>query len=224
MSDTLNTILNQLNVLSNETTARIYKKIVVDEQVLGVNRGPLRQLAKAYIPNHNLGLELWSANILETRLMATMILEPKKLTIQDLDALLIQTQSVTLIDELTFEVFETFQFTTELFEDWLHHSDLMHQRAAWNSAIVQVHRKRLTDVEAKELIDYIEAHLVDTPELVKYAMNRCLVEIGVNYKAYTERCLDIGARLGVYKEVMVAKGCTSPYAPDWINAVLRRKT
>ena len=149
MSDTLNTILNQLNALSNETTARIYKKIVVDEQVLGVNRGPLRQLAKAYIPNHDLGLELWHTNILETRLMATMILEPKKLSIIDIDSLLNQTQSVSLIDELTFEVFETFQFTTELFEDWLHHPDLRLQRAAWNSAIVQVHRKRLTDEEGK---------------------------------------------------------------------------
>lgn len=223
MSDTLNTILNDLKAMSNEKTARIYQKIVVNEKVLGVNRGPLRQMAKAYIPNHDLGLELWSTNTLETRLLAAMILEPKKLSIIDLDALLNQTQSVSLIDELTFEVFETFQLTTELFEDWLHHPDLMHQRAAWNSAIVQVHRKRMTDEEAKELIDYIENHLVNAPELVKYAMNRCLVEIGVNYKAYTERCLEIGASLGVYKEVMVAKGCTSPYAPDWIHAILRRK-
>ncbi len=223
MTDTYQTILNELEALSNENTARIYQKIVVDEKVLGVNRGPLRQMVKAYIPNHELGLELWNTNILETRLMATMILEPKKLSIQDLSELISQTSSVSLIDELTFEVFEIFLYNTELFEDWLHHPDLRLQRAAWNNAIVQVHRKKLTEDEANELIDTIEAHLTDSPEIVKYAMNRCLVETAVNYQAFTERCLDIGARLGVYKEVMVAKGCTSPYAPDWIHALLRRK-
>ena len=224
MSETLNTILNELKANSNETAARIYQKQVVDELVIGVNKGPLRKLAKPYIPNHELGLELWSTNTYETRIMATMILEPKRMTIQDLDELLSQTKSVSVIDELTFEVFETFPFSDKLFKDWVHHQDLIHQRVAWNSLIVQVHRKRITDQQATSLIDQIETNLVTAPELVKYAMNRALVEIGVTHKSLTERCLEIGARLGVYKEVMVAKGCTSPYAPDWINAVLRRKT
>jgi 3-methyladenine DNA glycosylase AlkD len=155
--------------------------------------------------------------------MATMILEPKTMTIQELDDLLSQTKSISVIDELTFEVFETFPFNKQLYEDWLHHPDLIRQRVAWNSVIVEVHRKRVTEEEAKELINHIEAHLVDAPEVVKYAMNRTLVEIALSHQSLTERCLKIGERLGVYKEVMVAKGCTSPYAPDWINAVLRRK-
>jgi len=223
MSETLTKILSELNALSNETTARIYSKIVVDEKVLGVNRGPLRKLAKTYMPNHTLGLELWKTPILETRLMATMILEPKKLTIQDLDALIIQTTSISMIDELTLSVLEDFKDPKALYEAWLHHPDLIHQRAAWNSMIVLVHRKKISVKEADELIDYIETHLVESEEVVRYAMNRCLVEIGVNYPEITQRCLELGERLGVYKEVMVSKGCTSPYAPDWIRAVLRRK-
>lgn len=223
MSETLQTILNELQALSNDTAARIYQKQVVGEKVLGVNKGPLRKLAQSYLRNHALGLELWNTNLYETRIMATMILQPQKLSIQDLDALLIQTTSISVIDELSFEVFETFQYTKALFKDWLHHPDLIHQRVAWNSVIVEVHRKRVTDKEADDLITVIEAHLVSAPEIVKYAMNRCLVEIGITHTSFTARCLEIGTRLGVYKEVMVSKGCTSPYAPDWINAVLRRK-
>jgi len=223
MSETLTKILSELNALSNEAAARIYSKTVVDEKVLGVNRGPLRKLAKTYMPNHALGLELWSTPILETRLMATMILEPKKLSIQDLDALIVQTRSISMIDELTLSVLEEFNDPKTLYEAWLHHPDLVHQRVAWNSMIVLVHRKRISEKEADELIGYIETHLVDSEEVVRYAMNRTLVEIGVNYPELTERCLNIGERLGVYKEVMVAKGCTSPYAPDWIHAILRRK-
>jgi len=223
MTETLNKILNELQENANEMAARIYQKQVTSEKVLGVNKGPVRKLAKKYLPNHALGLELWSTNIYEARIMATMILEPLKMTIKELDELLSQTKSISVIDELTFEVFETFPFNKQLFEDWVNDPDLIRQRVAWNSVIVEVHRKRVPEEKAKELIDYIQEHLVSAPEVVKYAMNRALVEIAVTHKTLTERCLVIGARLGVYKEVMVAKGCTSPYAPDWINAVLRRK-
>lgn len=223
MSETAQIILNQLKTMANEKAARIYQKMVVTETVLGVNKGPTRKLAQAYLPNHELGLELWGINFYETRVMAIMIMEPKKLSIQDLDDLVAQTQSVFVIDELTLEVFESFKFNEELFNQWRHHPDLMHQRCAWNSAIIDVHRKRLTLAEAEARLGDIETRLVDEPELVKYAMNRCMVEIALNYPTLTQRILSTSEKLGVYKEVMVAKGCTSPYAPDWIAAVQRRK-
>lgn len=223
MSETLNTILNDLKAMSNEKTARIYQKTVVNEQVIGVNRGPLRQLAKTYSPNHQLGLELWSTNTLETRLMAAMILDPKQLTLDEVENLINQTNSASLIDELTFNLFETINDPKSYLHAWVLHPNHKLQRAAWNMAIVLAHRSRLTTEEMDELIKHIEANLVSVPELVKYAMNRCLCEIGITHSVFTERCLEIGERLGVYKDVMVSKGCTSPYAPDWIHAVLRRK-
>jgi 3-methyladenine DNA glycosylase AlkD len=216
-------LLNELRALSNEKAARIYQKQVVDELVLGCTKGPVRKIAKAYIPNHELGLELWSTNIYEARIMAIMILDPKRISIKDLDELLNQSKSVAVIDELTLEIFENFKEPRALFEAWIHHKDLMHQRAAWNSLIVLIHRKRLSEQEVTRHLDTIEAHLVSSPEIVKYAMNRAMVEIGINYPSLTQRILTNSERLGVYKEVMVAKGCTSPYAPDWIHAVLKRK-
>lgn len=222
MTELCERILNELKAISNETTARIYSKIVVDEEVLGVNRGPLRRLAKTHQPNHVLGLELWDLPILETRLMAVMLLEPKKLTIQDLDDLLNKTRSISLVDELTLDVFESFTNPQGLFEAWKDHPDLIRQRAAWNCEIVLIHRKKLTEKEAEDRLTAIEASLIQAPEVVKYAMNRAMVEIALNYETLTQRILANSAKMGVYKEVMVAKGCTSPYAPDWIAAVQRR--
>lgn len=36
-------------------------------------------------------------------------------------------------------------------------------------------------------------------------------------------CLALGEKLGVYKDVKVSKGCTSPYALDWIAAGIRKR-
>lgn len=54
-------------------------------------------------------------------------------------------------------------------------------------------------------------------------MNQCLVEIAVTYPDYLEKGRAIGQKLGVYSEMKVAKGCTSAYAPDWIEALLPKK-
>lgn len=33
----------------------------------------------------------------------------------------------------------------------------------------------------------------------------------------------IGEALGVYRDYPVSKGCTSPFAPIWINEMVRRQ-
>ena len=92
-----------------------------------------------------------------------------------------------------------------------------------NNLFVFNHRKPITEQKGQRNFESNEAYPLTTTEIVKYAMNRAMVEIGINYPSLTQRILTNSERLGVYKEVMVAKGCTSPYAPDWIHAVLRRK-
>lgn len=37
------------------------------------------------------------------------------------------------------------------------------------------------------------------------------------------RALAIGEKLGLYRDYPVSKGCTSPFAPIWINEMVRRQ-
>jgi hypothetical protein len=54
-------------------------------------------------------------------------------------------------------------------------------------------------------------------------MNKCLLEIALLTPAYTNRCIAIGKRIGKLNDKKVYKGCTSPYAPEWIAAVLKKR-
>ncbi len=38
-----------------------------------------------------------------------------------------------------------------------------------------------------------------------------------------KRALAIGEKLGVYRDYPCSKGCTSPFAPTWINEMVKRK-
>ena len=58
---------------------------------------------------------------------------------------------------------------------------------------------------------------------VQWTMNSCLVAIGIHFAQYRKRAIAIAESLGVYRDYPVSKGCTSPFAPIWINAMVSRK-
>jgi 3-methyladenine DNA glycosylase AlkD len=220
---TYNEILAQLEALSSEKTAKIYARLGVKESILGVNKGPLRKLAESLGTNEALAQAAWNSGIFEMRLIAITIADPDRLTPKKVETWVTQSESLPVIDELCFTWFETMPLGMDQIHTWINDSTRLHQRCGWNLAIVKAHRKQLANADLSELFHRVERELVSAPSLVQDAMNRCLVEISVTYPEFTQEGLDVGERLGVYKEVRVAKGCTSPYAPDWINAVLKRK-
>jgi 3-methyladenine DNA glycosylase AlkD len=54
-------------------------------------------------------------------------------------------------------------------------------------------------------------------------MNSCLAGIGIHFAKHRKRALAIGEKLGIYRDYPVSKGCTSPFAPIWINEMVRRQ-
>jgi 3-methyladenine DNA glycosylase AlkD len=59
---------------------------------------------------------------------------------------------------------------------------------------------------------------------VQWTMNFCLAGIGIHFPKHRKRALAIGEALGIYRDYPVSKGCTSPFAPIWINEMVRRKS
>ena len=55
-------------------------------------------------------------------------------------------------------------------------------------------------------------------------MNYALAETGINHPEYRERAIAIGEKLGVYRDYPTSKGCTSPFAPIWINEMVSRQS
>jgi 3-methyladenine DNA glycosylase AlkD len=58
---------------------------------------------------------------------------------------------------------------------------------------------------------------------VRWTMNSTLAEIGIHAPKLRKRAIAIGEKLGIYLDYPVAKGCTSPFAPIWISAMVSRK-
>ena len=73
------------------------------------------------------------------------------------------------------------------------------------------------------LLDRIEAEMLTAAPEVQWTMNTALAQIGIHHSKFRARALSIGETLGIYRNYPVSKGCTSPFAPIWINEMVGRQ-
>ena len=216
-------IMEQLALMVDEKRKKILIKQGVNNEVYGIPLGKLRAFGKKIGTNHEIALKLWHSDNFDAMYLATMIIDVKKLEEADLMVLLNDCKHELLVDELTFKVLVLCSFAKKVMKEWISESGLV-GRAGWNLAIGLVMKNKLSNEMIDFLLDDIEQHLQSADPLKQWAMNRCLCEVGIRSEDYRGRCLMMGENLGVYKDVKVAKGCTSPYAPDWIEAGIRIQT
>ena len=98
----------------------------------------------------------------------------------------------------------------------------MAARAGWNLTSQRVVREPDT-VDISKLLDRIEKKMAKEDPLVQWTMNFTLANIGIHHPEHRKRAIDIGEELGIYSDYPTAKGCTSPYAPIWINEMVSRQ-
>jgi 3-methyladenine DNA glycosylase AlkD len=107
-------------------------------------------------------------------------------------------------------------------QKWMATDDTMCARAGWRLTAGRVARSP-DGLDLAALLDRIEAEMGGAAPAVQWTMNCCLAEIGIHFPKHRKRALAIGERLGLYRDYPVSKGCTSPFAPIWINEMVRRQ-
>ena len=86
------------------------------------------------------------------------------------------------------------------------------------------HRKGAGGLDLPALLNRIESEMADANPEVQWTMNNTLANIGIHFPKLRKRAIAIGEKLGIYRDYPVSKGCTSPFAPIWINEMVRRQS
>lgn len=216
-------ILTHLKTLENPSRQKTNRKLGVEMEQYGVPMTNLRTLAKQLKTQHTLGLELWNTPVFEAMILGVLLIDPKQVTLEQALMLLEKAENVVLVDELSFKLFRKIESRQQLFEQLRTVENPLFARAGWNVAVGLVLDDSYNQQQLESLLTTIEKQLVDAHPDVQWAMNRCLAEIGIKYEMYRQQVLELGLKLGVYKDQKVPKGCTSAYVVDWIPAVVSRK-
>ncbi|MFG1666219.1 DNA alkylation repair protein [Streptomyces sp. Y7] len=188
----------------------------------GVNLSKLRAVAKRLRTQQDLARRLWATDDSAARLLALLICRPRAFERDELDAMLREARTPKVHDWLVNYVVKKSPHAEELRLAWFADPDPVVASAGWALTTERV-AKKPAGLDLAGLLDLIEARMKDAPDRLQWAMNHCLAQIGIEHSEYRARALDIGERLEVLKDYPTSPGCTSPFAPDWINEMVRRQ-
>lgn len=188
----------------------------------GVNLGQLRAIAKRLKTQQDLALQLWATGDTAAKLLALLVCRPKAFGRDQLDAMLREARTPKVQDWLVNYVVKKGPHAEDLRVAWFADPDPVVASAGWALTTERV-AKKPDGLDLPGLLDIIEADMKAAPDRLQWAMNACLAQIGIDHPALRARALDIGERLEVLKDYPTPPGCTSPFAPSWINEMVRRQ-
>jgi 3-methyladenine DNA glycosylase AlkD len=219
---TLQSVLAQFEALGDAATRASNKKHGAGDRQFGVRLGDIRKIAKGLKADHELALALWESGFLEARLVAILLFMPKNLTIEEMNRMVRAANVTQIADWFNSYVARNHPAGEVLRRKWMTAKDPWTARAGWSLTSGRIARDP-DALDSSALLDRIEAEMSSAAPEVRWAMNSCLAGIGIHVPALRGRAIAIGERLGMYRDYPVAKGCTSPFAPDWIRGTVRRQ-
>lgn len=220
---TLKESLNELKALGNDRMFAQNTKNGAGDNQYGVRLGDIKKLAKKIKIDHDLAFLLWETENIDARLLATLIIKPKELSVENMDNMVKSVKFNQVADWLNAYVIKYHPEKETLRQLWMNADQPMAARAGWNLTASRVVRNP-EGLEIPAILDRIESEMGNAAPEVQWTMNFTLAEIGINFPNYRTRALAIGERLGIYRDYLVSKGCTSPFAPIWINEMVSRQS
>ncbi len=219
---TLKQALDKLKSLGHEKVRLQNKKSGADDNQFGVKNGDIRTIAKAIKTDQALAMELWETGNLDAQQLAILIIKPKALTISEIEKMVKSIRWTGVADWFNSYIIKEYPDKETLREKWMKSKDPYSARAGWSLTSGRVAREP-EGLDLPGLLDRIEKEMPKAPPEVQWTMNSTLANIGIHHPALRKRALAIGEKLGIYRDYPTSPGCTSPFAPIWINEMVKRQ-
>src|SRR6187399_1973605 len=220
---TVNEILAQLESLGDVARRAHNTKAGAPDNQFGVKLGDIRAIAKKIKTDHELALHLWDTGNVEAQLLATLIIKPRSLSADDVDRLTRSTTCAQVADWLNSYVVAEHPEKEALREKWMKAKDRWQARAGWHFTASRINKRAADGLDLPALLDRIEKEMPKAKPEVQWTMNNTLGAIGIHHPKHRKRAIAIGAKIGLYRDWPVSKGCTPPYVPVWVEAMVKRQ-
>ncbi len=198
---------------------RIYDQIDAGERKLG----GLKKIAKEIKKEHNLALELWSTGEFFPRMLAVLVMDKKLIDQAFIDQLDVDIQGHShdeqnqIADWLLANQLTKDKKLIAMMESWEDSPSTMQRRLFWYYQARLRWTGQSPPGNSEILLSQIEEKLAKEEPGVQWAMNFTAGQIGIFEDRLRDRCINLGKKIGLYKDEVVAKGCTPNYLPEFIR-------
>lgn len=208
---TVTEVLAKLESLGDPRRREINIKNGASENQFGVKTGDIRVIAKAIKTNPELADELWATGNDDAMLLATLLMRPKELSTDKVEAMVQVATYGWLADWLMTNVVKVHPAKEALRQKWMTETHPMLLRAGWSLTTERIN-KSPEGLDIPSLLDRIDGEMASAPEPAQWTMNFSLISLGINYPEHRDRAIKISEKTGLYRDYPVSKGCTTPFA------------
>jgi len=194
-------IIEKLESLKNPVNVEGVKHFgITAGKAFGVAMPALKELAKITRKQaedrHGLALELWQTEYQETRIIAYLIDEPKKVSAKQMDDWANDFDNWAICDGACGHLFCKTEFAYQKAFDWSEREAEFVKRAGIVLvASLAVHDKKASDEKIAELIPILEANADDERNFIKKAVNWSLRQIGKRSLFLNDLAIEIAERI-----------------------------
>lgn len=184
-------ILAQLESLSDQDAVYGMARFgITPEHAFGVKLPELRKIAKDAGRDHELAQTLWMRDARETRILASMIDDPEKVTPEQVDAWACEFTYWEICDQCCMNLFWLTPFAYEKACELSGREEEFVKRTGFAlMAVLAWKDKEADDGELAAFLPYIKKAATDERPMVKKAVNWALRQIGKRNKALNKKAV-----------------------------------
>lgn len=166
------------------------------DRAFGVSMGTMQPLAKLLGTNHPLAAALWESGWHETRILATLVDDPRQVTRQQMHAWAADFNNWAICDTACLRLFGRTPFAWDKARQWSTSPREFVKRAAFAlMALLAGHDKAACDAQFVAVLPLIEQGAHDRRNLVKKGVSWALRRIGTRNLALNAAALAVAKRL-----------------------------
>lgn len=190
-------VIQQLQALSNEKyKANVVKLGIPEAYSIGVSTTEVRALARRIKKDPELADALWKSGYHEARILAVLLYDPKKFSIDRSQEMMESVLSWDLCDHLCKNLLIKQKEYPMLIQKWCDASHTYEKRAAYTLiASAMIHDKQVKEEDIQEYLSMIKEYSKDEREHVKKAISWALREIGKKDMDHQEQALQLAYEL-----------------------------
>jgi 3-methyladenine DNA glycosylase AlkD len=221
---TRNEVLQELAVLGNEQTKKIYTKHGATGDFYGVKVADLKKILKKTKKNHALALELFDTENVDAMYLAGLMANEKEITVTTLQDWA-KKANWYMISEYTVPwIAADSPYGWTLGLEWIENSSENVVTTGWStlSSWVTITKDEELDLnQIEQLLDRIVVHIHEhQPTRVAHVMNHFVIAVGSSVIPLSEKAMAVAAKIGKISVDMNGTACKVPLAKDYIQKVI----
>jgi 3-methyladenine DNA glycosylase AlkD len=190
-------VLRKLEHLANpEICAKMAYFGVQTPIANGVSAPVLHKLARAIGKDHLLANELWTCEVHEAKILASLIGEPQKATASEMEVWARAFDSWDVVDTACCYLYAGSKFAWKKAQDWSKRRELYIKRAGFSLvAYLSYKDKQSSDEKFTKFLKVIERESEDDRHFVKKAVNWALRNIGKRNQKLNREAVRVAEKL-----------------------------